>query len=468
MWVKALSAKDFQNHPPPAILHAQNQSSTSCQPSNPPSLVLPEHKPQLLYFHVDINSCYASCERILDPSLNGKPVVVLSNNDGCMVALSAEAKAMGYRLGAPWFKVKEGAEARGVIARSSNYELYGDISNRVMEVLREYAQGFEQYSIDEAFLTVRVSTRQAAHIARRIKDDIARRVGVPVCVGVAATKTLAKLSNKTAKNVPNLGGVCVWDLLPPGRRAHLFHHLPVDQLWGVASRTRKKLASMGIISIGDLATADLPTIRKRFSIVLMRTVLELRGTSCIPLEPVRKFKDQLIYSRSFSYPITDREDMAQVMSVYAQRASKRLVRDGQQAKLLTAFCATSFYGENMVFPTSAVRLQARTADPAVLTKAALTLLDRADFDGPRYARAGIMLTDLAPGDSSIAFEMFQYSHERRNVASLISQVEEKCGEGSLGLGRAGFTRKPVWEMKRELLSRRGTTHWDELVRASVR
>lgn len=424
-----------------------------------------DEKQPLLYFHIDINSCYASCERILDPSLKNRPVVVLSNNDGCLVALSAEAKAMGYRLGDPWFKVRDQALARGVVARSSNYELYGDISSRVMAVLREYAHGFEQYSIDEAFLTIPVSPAEAVHIARAIKDDLARRVGVPVCVGVARSKTLAKLANKTAKKVPALRGVCVWDRLPQARRSALCQTLPVDEVWGVASRTRKKLAGMGILTIADLTEADIPMIRKRFSVVLMRTVLELRGISCIPLEEERKFKDQLIYSRSFSTPIVDREEMAQVMSVYAQRAAKRLVRDGQHAKHLSAFCATSYYGADLVFPAVQVRLQAPTADPVVLTKAGLKLLEHAAFDGPRYARAGMLLTDLTPADSATAFDLFQYPHEKRQIATTIAAIEQKLGEGTVGLGRAGFARRPLWEMKRELLSPRGTTHWEELVAA---
>lgn len=451
---------------PEQLIQDFHQEFPSALPTCP--TLNPQEPMQRFYFHVDINSCYASCERILDPSLHNRPVVVLSNNDGCLVALSAEAKAMGYELGEPWFKIKEGAEARGIVARSSNYELYGEISNRVMNLLREYAQEFEQYSIDEAFLTI-LTTPSAAHaLARRIKDDLAQRVGVPVCVGVAATKTLAKLSNKTAKKVPVLEGVCVWDRLPAARRSYLFKNLPVDEIWGVASRTRKKLAAMGILSVDDLAKADLATIRKRFSVVLMRTVLELRGTSCIPIEPERKFKDQLIYSRSFSHPITDREEMAQVMSVYAQRAAQRLVKDGQQAKLLTAFCATSYYGVDLVFPATKVVLQTRTSDPVILTRAALTLLNRAEFNGPRYARAGIMLSDLAPSYTATAFDMFQPDHEKRRIAEVIARVEDKCGEGSLGLGRAGLARKPIWEMKRELLSPRGTTHWNELIPAYIK
>lgn len=229
--------------------------------------------------------------------------MVLSNNDGCIVALSAEAKALGYAMGDPWFQIRVRAREQGVVARSSNYELYGDISSRVMAVLQEQAAEFEQYSIDEAFLTAPVSAGEAVVLARKIKGDLARRVGVPVCVGVASTKTLAKLANKTAKKVPVLGGVCVWDLLPTERREALFSGLPVSEVWGVGSRTTAKLEKMGIRSIGDLAAASPVVIRKKFSVVLMRTVLELNGVVALELEPVRVFKEQLIYSRMFSQPV---------------------------------------------------------------------------------------------------------------------------------------------------------------------
>ncbi|WP_237189509.1 Y-family DNA polymerase [Rothia nasimurium] len=417
-----------------------------------------------LIFHVDVNSCYVSCERILDPSLQGKPVVVLSNNDGCIVALSAEAKALGYAMGDPWFQIQVRAQEQGVVARSSNYELYGDISNRVMAVLQEQAAEFEQYSIDEAFLTAPLSAREAVVLARKIKDDLARRVGVPVCVGVASTKTLAKLANKTAKKVPVLGGVCVWDLLPVERREALFVGLPVSEVWGVGSRTTAKLEKMGIRSIGDLAAVDPVVIRKKFSVVLMRTVLELNGVAALELEPVRVFKEQLIYSRMFSQPVETAFELQQVLSVYAQRAAGRLSRAGQLAGLLTAFCGTSpFSGGQSHYPSVQVKLPGKTADPLVLTKAALRLMDFVDFGSVAYVRAGVMLTDLVPAGLHVPLDGLAYQHEKRNVAGLLDEVTAKCGEGAIGLGAAGFASPARWEMKREVLSRRGTTHWDELV-----
>lgn len=421
-----------------------------------------------LIFHVDINSCYASCEKIFDPSLRDKPVVVLSNNDGCIIALDQQAKALGFAMGDPWFKVAEAARAQGVVARSSNYELYGDISDRVMLVLKEYAADFEQYSVDEAFLTAPVSAAEAVRLARRIKSDLARRVKVPSCVGVAPTKTLAKLANKTAKKIPALKGVCVWEALPAQRRQALFEALPVSEVWGVGPRTARKLAGMGLVSIADLVQANPATIRQRFSVVLMRTLLELRGIPTLALEEERAFKDQLIYSRSFSSPVTEGEQMRQVLSIYAQRASARLMKQGQVAGQVAAFCSTSFYAEGpQSHPSVRARLEVPSADPLVLLDAARGLLEEADFGLARYVRAGFMLLDLAPAGAHQLLDPFVPEHQRRGLADLLGQIQSRCGEASIGLGYGGLARPPGWEMRREFLSKRATTHWEELAVARL-
>lgn len=421
-----------------------------------------------LIFHVDINSCYVSCERLINPALLGKPVVVLSNNDGCIVALSAEAKALGYQMGTPWFKVEAQAQAQGVIACSSNYELYGDSSKRVMATLAAHAASFEQYSIDEAFLSVPLPMSQAARFARSLKDELLRKVGMPVCVGVATSKTLAKLANKTAKKIPALYGVCVWDALPQERRKALFSTLPVNEIWGVGRRTTRKLLRLGISTVADLATADPAWIRSKFSIVLMRTVLELNGIPCTLLETEHTAKEQLIYSRSFSHGIETPTEMRQVLSVYAQRASQRLTCHGQVAGRLTAFCGTAHFGQDpQHFPAQAVRFATPTADPIVLTHGALELLPHLDFSVVRYARAGIMLFDLKPAQMFQTFDLFAPAHEERHLAELLEQVQKHCGATSIGLGFAGLARRPEWEMKRNMLSPRATTHWKELMTVKI-
>lgn len=411
---------------------------------------------------VDVNSFYASAERAFDPSLEGRPLVVLSNNDGCAVTRSPEAKALGIPLGEPWFKLAPRAKEWGLVALSSNYELYGDISARVMELLGRYSAWLEIYSIDEAFLGVSGTPEELHRLGHTMKTAVRRNVGVPVCVGIAGTKTLAKLANKWAKHNPAFDSVCHWEAVPAAQQEKLMAGLSVVELWGVAARLTKRLNALGIHSILDLARADPVRIRDRFSVVLMRTVLELQGTACIPLEEERVGRDQLIFSRSFSTPITTRAGLRQVLGVYAQQASARLARHGLQAKVLTAFAATSHYSQHASsYPSVCVPLPMPTADPVLLARAAYALLPRVD-DGLRYVRAGIMVTDLRPTGNQPPLEIFENPHEERGIGSLLEQVSRRYGRGSIGLGHAGIRGGPDWTMRRDMLSPRYTTHWAEL------
>lgn len=412
--------------------------------------------------HVDVNSFYASAERIFDPSLEGRPVIVLSNNDGCAVTRSDEAKALGIVLGEPWFKIAPRAKEWGLQARSSNYELYGSISSRVMTLLARYSAWQEVYSIDECFLGVKGTGEDLLALGRAMKEACRSHVGVPVCVGIAPTKTLAKLSNKWAKKNKAFGGVCRWESVPAAERDVLMARLPVNEIWGVANRLTKRLAVMGIYSIGDLSRADPVMIRDRFSVVMMRTVLELQGTPCIPMEEERVGREQLIFSRSFSTPIRSGQDMRQVMSVYAQQASARLAKHHLQAKVLTAFAATSYYNpQDTSYPSVVVPLPMPTADPVILAKAAHALVPRI-HDGLKYVRAGIMVTDLRPGGNQPPLALFENAHEERRIGPLIEDVAKRFGRGSIGLGVAGLKGGPDWSMKRDMLSPRYTTEWTEL------
>lgn len=420
------------------------------------------HEPRPQIALVDVNCFYASAERAFDPSLEGRPLVVLSNNDGCAVTRSPEAKALGIGVGEPWFKLAPRAKEWGLVARSSNYELYGDISARVMELLGRYSAWLEVYSIDEAFLGIRGSPDQVLGLGRDMKAAVQRNIGVPVCVGIAPTKTLAKLANKWAKNNPAFGGVCRWDSMPAAEREMLMSRLPVVEIWGVAARLSKRLNAIGIHSILDLSRADPVMIRDRFSVVMMRTVLELRGTPCIPLEEERAGRDQLIFSRSFSTPITTVPALRQVLSIYAQQAGARLARHGLQAKVLTAFAGTSAYSpRDKSFPSVCVPLPMPTCDPVLLTRAAHGLLP-AIQEGISYVRAGIMVTDLRPTGNQKPLDLFANPHEERNIGPLVEEISRKYGRGSIGLGFAGLRSGVDWSMKRGMRSPRYTTHWDEL------
>jgi DNA polymerase V len=420
--------------------------------------------------HVDINSAYASFERVFNPTLESRPLVVLSNNDGMVVAASKEAKALGLDLGKPWFELRPHAQRLNVVAVSSNYELYGDMSRRVMEILERFTHELDVYSIDEAFLTVdrrtAKDTDEMTRLGRDIKDTLQRLIGVPVCVGIAPTRTLAKLANRTAKKVAAFDGVCVWPATRPDWRQRLMEALPVSEVWGVASRLERRLSGYGVRSIWDLATADPVQVRKWFNVVVMRTALELRGVACIgPEEDRTGKKDQLIVSRSFSEKVTTAAGIRQALSVYAQQAAARLVRHSQVARRLDAFAGTSHWTEQKHYPSVRVRLPFPTADPVELTRAAHQLLGQIS-DGTRYARAGLMLTDLLPAGVHLPLEPFRQPHEDAGIAALVDGVQKKAGKAALGIGYGGFRPGPSWQMKRAMLTPRATTHWAEL--ASVR
>lgn len=416
---------------------------------------------------MDVNSFYVSCERVFNPALEGRPVIVLSNNDGCAVARSSEAKALGIGMGEPWFKLAAGAERIGLVAKSSNYELYGEMSARVMKLLARFSAWVEVYSIDEAFLGVRGTLDELQILGEKIKAQVLRLTGLPVCVGIAKSKTLAKMANNTAKHLNVLGGVCVWDRAPQQTTDNLLARLPVVEVWGIGPRLMKRLRGLGIWTAKDLRDADEVRIRDKFSIVQMRTVLELRGISCIPMEEEREVKGQLIFSRSFSDPITDRVGMEQVMGIYAQQASARLHKHQRQAKILAAWAMTSYYNQHQDHqPAVTVKLPGPSADPVVLTKAAKQLLPQI-LIGVKYARAGVVVMDLQPTAMQETFETFVSAHEAKQIGPLIQQIRSEHGVKAIGLGAAGLAQGPAWQMRREMMSPRYTTHWKELLRVKA-
>lgn len=432
---------------------------------------------------VDVNNFYVSCERAFDPRLERRPVVVLSNNDGCVVARSEEAKRAGIKTGTPWFQVQGRAAALGLVARSSNYELYGDMSARVMEVIGRFGAWQEVYSIDESFIGLPGDEAMLRETAGRIRQAVWRHVGVPVCVGVAPTKTLAKFANHVAKRNPGLAGVCSLGSVPDEEIRRIQSRVPVTGLWGVGSRTGKRLKVLGIETIADLRDADPLVIRKKFSVVLQRTVLELNGTPCIPEVEERADKAQIMFSRSFSTPVTTAADMDQVMALYAQRGAARLAAEGLRASVLTVSAGVSRFaaaadagagegtaegadtqapGPGAANPVASVRLPAPTQDPIVLTRAAVAAMRGRMAPGIRYVRAGVMFSGLDPATGQSAFDAFTGEGEHRDMGTLLGDVRARFGEAAIGLGHAGLAEPAGWSMKREFASPRYTTDWADL------
>ena len=417
---------------------------------------------------MDVDACYCACERIFHPELEGVPVVVLSNNDGCVISRSSEAAALGVEMGAPWFRIRDWAARRGVVARSSNYELYGSISRRLMELLRGLSPAVEAYSIDEAFIRVQAADPDAlAAVGRRIRATVRRDLGIPVSVGIAPTKTLAKLASAGAKHSRGLDGVAVWDRCTAAARTRILRATPAAGVWGVGRRTAARLAVLGIDTAQQLREQDPRAIRQQFGVNLARTVLELCGTPCIETaDHDAERADRVVFSRSFSTPVTTVAQMHQVLSLYTQQLTSRLRRQGCVAGAVWAFAATSPGRQPFHQVSAAAGLPERTDDPLVVLRSVSGLLESRMVEGTRYARAGICLSELTPAGHQEPLPAFAADPRGRRIGAVIDEVNARVGHGAVGLGLAGLAAPPDWQMRRAMLSNRATTCWAEL--ATVR
>ncbi|EIW8484004.1 translesion error-prone DNA polymerase V subunit UmuC [Klebsiella pneumoniae] len=414
---------------------------------------------------VDVNSFYASCETIFRPDLRGKPVVVLSNNDGCVIARSAEAKKLGIKMGGPYFKCKDQFRRHGVVCFSSNYELYADMSNRVMTTLEEMCPRVEIYSIDEAFcdLTGVRNCRVLEEFGHELKDTVYRNTRLPVGVGIAQTKTLAKLANHAAKTWKATGGVV--DLSNVERQRKLMALLPVDEVWGVGRRISKKLEAMGIKTVLQLADTDIRFIRKHFNVVLERTVRELRGEPCLELEEFAPVKQEIVCSRSFGERITTYEQMRQAICSYAARGAEKLRGEHQYCRYISTFVKTSPFALNEKYygNSGSIKLLTPTQDSRDIITAATKCLDAIWRDGHRYQKAGVMLGDFY-SQGVAQFNLFDDNAPRKNSEKLMEVLDHlnaKDGRGTLYFAGQGI--QTAWQMKREMLSPRYTTRFSDLL-----
>lgn len=343
---------------------------------------------------VDVNSFYASCETIFRPDLRGRPVIVLSNNDGCVIARSAEAKALGVPMGAPYFKIKEEMRRRNVAVFSSNYALYADMSRRVMDTLEEMAPAVEIYSLDEAFLRLDGVAHCEAleQFGQRVRDRIRRELHLTVGVGIAPSKTLAKLANFAAKKWRGTGGVV--DLSDPARQRKLLALIPVEEVWGVGRRLTRQLQAMGIHTALQLADCDTRLARKTFSVVLERTIRELRGESCLQWEDEAAAKEQIICSRSFGQRLTHYPHMREAICSYAERAAEKLRQEKRYCRNVSVFIKTSPHsaGEGYYSNMGTARLQTPSNDSrdiiAMAVRAGKHLAGRAALSEGRRGAGG--------------------------------------------------------------------------------
>ncbi|WP_285333892.1 translesion error-prone DNA polymerase V subunit UmuC [Vibrio parahaemolyticus] len=421
--------------------------------------------PMPVFALVDCNNFYASCEKLFRPDLKDTPVVVLSNNDGCVVARSREAKLLGIKMGVPVFQIKAEMQRHGILAFSSNYALYADLSSRVMRTLEEMAPRVEVYSIDEAFLDLTgiESAIFLVEFGQQVRERIGHWIGITVCVGIAPTKTLAKLANHAAKKYPATQGVV--DLTNPDRQRRLLALVPVDDVWGVGRRLSKRLNALGITTALDLANASPRAIRDQFSVVLERTVRELNGESCIELEEIPPTKKQIVCSRSFGAKVTQLELLREAVCEYATRATEKLRKEQQQAKVMTVFIRTSPFKDNepQYSNSASGELLIPSCDTRDFIELANHLLKRIWKDGFRYAKAGVMLSDFYdPGMFQPG--LFDDVSTRSNSQQLMSVLDTINQSGAGKVFFAGQGTKKDWSMKREHLSPAYTTRWDQLPR----
>ena len=410
---------------------------------------------------VDCNNFYASCERVFNPKLNGQPIIVLSNNDGCVVARSNEAKALGIGMGVPEFQIRPLLRAHHVQVFSSNYTLYGDLSQRVMETLEPFSPDLEIYSIDEAFLNLSgFTSRNLTEYGHIIRATVKRWTGLPVSVGIAETKTLAKIANRIAKRTPDTSGV--FDLLACPDRNALLDRVPVEDVWGIGRNHARVLNQHGITTALQLREVDDQWIRKRMGIVGLRLVMELRGVSCLDLEQCPPPRQSLTCSRAFGTLINTLEEMEEAISVYTSRVAEKLRRERLAAIVLTVCLTTNEFKEGPQYSNAlTLKLPVVTDSTADLIRCALRGIRSIYRDGYCYKKAGVMLTGLVPA-SLIQFDLFDDQDRRRSkrLMAALDAINDRWGAGTLQYASSGLTK--AWQTQCHRRSPAYTTDWDEL------
>lgn len=412
-----------------------------------------------MYALVDCNSFYASCEQIFRPDLRGQPVVVLSNNDGCIVARSKEAKNLGIPDLQPFFKIAQLLRQKGVHVFSSNYCLYGDISHKVMSTLQNYSPDIEVYSIDEMFLCLAGVQEPLIAYGQTIKQTVWRDIRMPVSVGMAPTKTLAKLANHAAKKIPKTQGVCLLD--SPLKWQWLQKRLPVTKVWGIGKRLGKRLNAMDISTVYDLATANAKQLRQQFSVDVERIIAELNGNPAISLELQPAAKKQIFCTRSFGEKPTELKPLAQAISAYAARACEKLRAQKQYCKSVQVFINTSPYDANYYSQQLVVQLPYPTDDSRIIIAHANKALAIIYKTGKCYLKAGVGLLDLSER-KYMQQDLFQRAQTTQCDALMLTvdKINRRYGQGLIYWGAEGSNKR--WHMRQQFLSPAYTTRWEDI------
>ena len=411
---------------------------------------------------IDCNNFYVSCERVFRPDLEGKPVIVLSNNDGNAISRSNESKALGVKMGDPAFKIRDLIKRENIHVFSSNYSHYGDLSRRVNDVLGTMVPTIETYSIDESFLNLgEFNEKEVEPLARELRERVHRWVGIPTCVGIAPTKTLAKVANFIAKKRPQYRGVC--DLRSNQVRDELLPTVPVDEVWGIGGASATKLAKLGVQTAADLAALNPDDARALMTVTGGRTVYELRGISCLPLELMEPTRKGIAVTRSFGAPVTTWEPMREAIASYATRAAEKMRRYKVAAENIFVFMHTSTFNNDPFYSNGAsARFAATTNDTGEVVALAVRLGERLWRDGFRYSKCGVMITELLPETIRQPALWGELDRDRREQAwKVMDKLNATLGRDTVRILGAG-PKDAAWKLKAEHRSPRWTTRWDEL------
>lgn len=411
---------------------------------------------------VDANNFYATCEKIFEPGLAARPLVVLSNNDGCIVARSAEAKALGIPMGAPIFQHRALCQQHDVVIKSSNYALYGDMSRRMLRVLQEFSPGVESYSIDESFLEL-TGFAKPGEYAHTIRTAVLRRVKITCGIGIGPTKTLAKFANHLAKTLPEWGGV--FNLLDQSEAdiGQFMAAYPVTEIWGVGRRSGPRLNALGIHTVLDLKRAEPRDIRREFGVVLERTLRELNGISCLDVEHIVPARQQIISSRSFGRPVYDLDSLRAALTLYMSRAAEKLRAQQGCAQMVTVMIRTSPFADPVrrYCQTTVVPLTRPSSDTAVLVAAALAGLDKIYQPGFRYQKGAVVLSEICTA-AQVQADLFAPATDpkRTNLMQTLDRINRVYGRGTLKLASEALTE--VWHTRSDGRSPSYTTSAQEL------
>ena len=423
--------------------------------------------PEPVFALVDCNSFYASCERVFRPDLAKTPIVVLSNNDGCVIARSYDAKPF-VKMGAPYFQIKDTLRRHGIVAFSSNYALYGEISQRVMTLIEGMVAGSEVYSIDEMFCDLTGQPGDLTVLGRSIREKVLRCTGIPVGVGIARTKTLAKLANHTAKRLQQQTGGVV-DICDLFKRDWVLRNTAVSEVWGVGRRLNAHLQAMGIHSAMDLANADPVTLRARFSVVLERTARELAGVPCLELDDPDPPKQEICCSRMFGKRLTDLAPIKEAVASYTARAAEKLRAQGSMCKKMRIAVRTGMFNPDEAKYANGVlvELPYPTHDTLLMTNAATQAVERIFREGYRYSKAEVLLLDLRqPGEFTDDLFAQTQPEKCEQLMQVLDMINARWGRGTLR--SATVPLEPDWGMRRELMSQSYTTRIDQLWTVNAR